>query len=651
MPVGLYNIGNTCYMNSAMQMMNTIKAIRDLVLNPGNWLINLETTDISARRIGSNQRSISVEEVIASMEFVLELGSTFKKLTSTSSSAIRPTQLLANSVLLNVSEVIRNLEKKEAETSKTPQISEAEIPAPPPLPDRPTLGRVEHVDDVRDVDMINVSVDAVSETASTRSSGTLVDQTMENADPPHLKVPTIIEPATQVITEDVTMTDVTDPAAELAKKKEAIRKALSTQERASGTTQQDVEETVGTMLNHLQNVIVPYTTADGVQRDLITDTFFFELRRYRKKKGDASFEKSGNDTLERSIVAYPGDGPRTIYEAISEGLDLERIEGGTQLYGAISQMPKVFFVHIQRTQSINAKNNNVVAVEETMYLDRFMDVDQDSDLMRLRQCAWHLQYQYKLLVATQPEAAGDLETPEPKSVPVIFLDDEAEATSDSVLANQPAAPLTLSAQPFEVQLPVQHGLESDPVSKPLSLDIEGLPNLKEIQAMGEKQIQATREAVDKLFLQHQTQKYGLHAVICHSGQMSAGHYWNWIHDKAAGRWLKFNDDKVTEVTDTAVVLAELNRAGEPYFLCYVRDDARDEIVEVPKRAPQPSDSQTDVVEITSDDMQDYTDIKSAATVEISVDNMSDGFIPIARHNSPVNGVNGTSPPTDKTPSA
>ncbi|KAH6686759.1 hypothetical protein F5X68DRAFT_12147 [Plectosphaerella plurivora] len=639
MPVGLHNIGNTCYLNSCLQTFYSIKPIRELVMNPANQLVDLKSSDISTRKIGYNKRGVSVDEALLGNVFADELGKLFKTLATTPYNAIRPSQLLANSVLLNAGDISRKVEKKEDEASK------AEMSAPPPLPDRPTLGRVERVDDARDVDMVNVSVDAISETASTRSSGTLVDQTMENTEPIQVKDLAASALVTQGIKEDVIMTDVPDHEAELAFKSKAIEQALATQERASGTTQQDVEETLGSMLNHLQNIIVPYSITGDVQKDIVTDLCFFELQRYSKKEGETSFEKSGDKTLERSIVAYPGDGPRTIYEGISHGLDLEHLEGNRYLFGAISGLPKILFVHIQRTQSIHGKNNNIVAVEETMYLDRFMDADQDSDLMRLRQCAWLLQQQQKLLVATHLETTKDLETPQPKSSPVIYLDDEIDPVIDSVLFNRPAAPLTLSAQPFDITPPTQEDLDSYAASKPVTLDIEGLPTLEEIKAMSEKQIQATREAVDRLFSQQQTQKYDLHAVICHSGQMTAGHYWNWIHDTEAGKWRKYNDATVTETTNTAECLAELNRAGEPYLLCYVRDDVRDEVVNVPKRTPQPSVPQTDVVEITSDD---FAEIKSAATtVEISIDDMTDDFPSVARHNSPVNGVNGTSPPNDK----
>lgn len=661
MPVGLHNIGNTCYLNSCLQVLFSIRLIRDLVMNPGDRLVDLEVDDISTRKIGYNKRAVSTEEAIIGSVFAKELGNLFKLLQETSSNALRPTQLLANSVLLNAEDIKRDADKKTNEASKL----NAELPAPPPLPDRPPPGRVEHVEDARDVDMINITVDAVSETASTKSSGTLVDQTMENADTPHVKFSATDKPATNDISpvpttssgEDVVMADAPSPAEDLASKTQAILKALSTQERESGTTQQDVEETMGSMLNHLQNILRPHSSTDEIQWDLVTELCFYELQKYKRKEGATLFERMGDKVLERSIVAYPTtNGSCTVYEGISRGLDLEILEGREQVFGAISRPPPVLFMHIQRTDSMYQKNNNVVIVEERLFLDRFMDAPQDSELMRLRQCAWHLQQQHKLLLANQLKSSDQPAASEPTRQAATFFEEDGERNSGSVLGDRPVAPLALSAQPFEFQPESPLSTGADTASELPTLDVDGLPNLKDIQAMSEKQIQETRDAIEKLFSQHQQHGYRLHAVICHKGQLSAGHYWNWIYDAATGRWIKYNDERVTDVTDTAKCLAELNSSGEPYFLCYARDDVRDEVVSVPKRTPQaerPSEPQTDVVEITPDDMQDTTDIKSAATVDILVDDASDGFLSVARarQNSPVNGVSETSLPNDKNPQA
>ena len=92
--------------------------------------------------------------------------------------------------------------------------------------------------------------------------------------------------------------------------------------------------------------------------------------------------------------------------------------------------------------------------------------------------------------------------------------------------------------------------------------------------------------------------YKLHGVLVHSGDLHGGHYFALIKPDRETRWLKFDDDRVTPVTDKEVL--EDNYGGEPlngltspaqrqqvrsmkrftnaYMLVYIRDDAIDEIL-------------------------------------------------------------------------
>jgi ubiquitin carboxyl-terminal hydrolase 25/28 len=45
-PVGLDNIGNTCYLNSLLQFYYTIKAVRDVVINIDKYKMDLDSPDI-----------------------------------------------------------------------------------------------------------------------------------------------------------------------------------------------------------------------------------------------------------------------------------------------------------------------------------------------------------------------------------------------------------------------------------------------------------------------------------------------------------------------------------------------------------------------------------------------------------------------------
>lgn len=106
------------------------------------------------------------------------------------------------------------------------------------------------------------------------------------------------------------------------------------------------------------------------------------------------------------------------------------------------------------------------------------------------------------------------------------------------------------------------------------------------------------EFLDESADRSQSWVYKLHGVLVHSGDKDGGHYFALIKPDRETRWLKFDDDRVTPVTDREVL--EENYGGEPlnglrslaqrqhvramqrftnaYMLVYIREVAIDEVL-------------------------------------------------------------------------
>ncbi|KAG9063744.1 ubiquitin-specific protease ubp2 [Linnemannia hyalina] len=96
-PVGLSNIGNTCYLNSLLQYMYTIKDIRETVLNMDAYIENEHEEYWKEKVIDG--RTLTKKDVAEAKEIVVELNKLFNLMQSAKARSVTPSNRLVELLL------------------------------------------------------------------------------------------------------------------------------------------------------------------------------------------------------------------------------------------------------------------------------------------------------------------------------------------------------------------------------------------------------------------------------------------------------------------------------------------------------------------------------------------------------------------------
>lgn len=118
-PIGLNNIGNTCYLNSLLQYYFAIKPLREeVLLHDGSEVDDLKLTagEIRDKRIGGRQ--VSPFEVKRAQEFIHELALLFNDMIYSNQGYVTPRKNLAYLALVSASQ------EDEAEAEKVVEVKE-----------------------------------------------------------------------------------------------------------------------------------------------------------------------------------------------------------------------------------------------------------------------------------------------------------------------------------------------------------------------------------------------------------------------------------------------------------------------------------------------------------------------------------------------
>ncbi len=157
--------------------------------------------------------------------------------------------------------------------------------------------------------------------------------------------------------------------------------------------QQDVTEVIANVLFQLQCAIKAESFDEsGEQIDQIKNLFFAKQKSYMTN--NQGLIRTKEDFIS-DIKIDVASGPRDIYAALDGAYDVQQVEYGgvyEPQYAAISQLPPVLQILVQRAQfdpekKSSFKSNHHLELKETIYMDRYLDTD-DEDLMQRREECW-----------------------------------------------------------------------------------------------------------------------------------------------------------------------------------------------------------------------------------------------------------------------
>ncbi|KAF6241209.1 hypothetical protein HO173_001003 [Letharia columbiana] len=659
-PVGLENIGNTCYLNSLLQFYFTIKPLRDLVLKIKEFKMPTDGESLKSKRVGS--RNVSKKEVDRAQQFVDQLKKLFEDMIASSKASVTPEPELARLTLVSSSkeEHIRRQSMLSPTRPSLGQINGSPVfgpLGPPSLSQKDTEMSDEAPLEAKDSNAVNndpsgddaSDITLVDGPSATEDDVMILDdddgekgvqqkffEDKENMPPTKESVretspETYLRPLGEsspsrvneqqgslnlsngMESEPQDFNNENSKSSETGQgdsgdEKKSIPAAppnrpppvpprpkpieTNAVQEAEYGAQQDVTEVITNVLFQLQCAIKAESVDEsGEQIDQVKRLFFGKQKSYTTNRQGRIRTK---EEYMSDIKVDVATGSRDIYAALDGAYDVQEVEVRGDIepqYTSISQLPPILQVHVQRVQFDMVKksvfkSNHHLELKETIYMDRYMD-SSDADLMQRRRECWEWKKQLTKLESRRVElATSDMGMDMPEIL---------EATSD-----------------FLRQIPDLD--DKDPIEVPPGL-LQVLDNAAteakvELESL-DLQIRDLKSHIASQFNDLQKLPYRLQSVFIHRGFHNSGHYWIYIYDFTRQLWRNYNDGYVTEIKDTKEIFEQEpgDRPATPYFLVYVKDESKEDLVDSVCRdvVEPPAEEQQDTV------MEDYSQAQESQT--------------------------------------
>lgn len=627
-PIGLDNIGNTCYLNSLLQYFFSVKYLRKHVISSSSKIEVLDyDMDEECDWIEIDNRKVDKRDIILARFFVKHLCDLFTQLESEqTSSYISPSLELAKMALGNMDvfksdpqpaylSLNRRLSFYSLQTNKdnlTPPPGDLLIKFSPPT--EKTL-LIEDIGDVFHLDSKLVSKLVSKEHNLQRDVDT------QGKDPGLLEQENILKRNRSTSIEH--MLDIQPMEDDLLAKEcplasandsvmgspsgsnkdyrndllvdcrspsrspslcENKSRALSPFNELQFGSQQDVSECMDHIMWQLEKAFVSQSLSMNTETmsdsgNIIKDLFYGKTRQTLKYT-DANTCKQINSTKEEAFsqLMINVDKPSDIYQALDEYfsdslVELEAVEATREL--SIDAIPPFLQIQFQRVQFNREtlqvyKSNVFLKLYEHIYLDRYLSREK----LTPESLAGITAFEEEVVgLKDASDSSIDLEAIAlKKKLCLDLILNFKEKVSVLKLNN---SEMNEQVDLIDLQKPTS---EYTKLIHTIEILEEKLQDLEEGRESSIKNEVEVKEKIKCLFAKHLKLEYSLHAVFIHKGTADYGHYWVYIRNWVDANWFKYDDETVTLVEESEIYADTSGSIANPYYVIYVDSSRVDELL-------------------------------------------------------------------------